>query len=1285
MNPYQSRPSNTGSIQNGPSTSQQLLDNVESAASRFKRAFVRKRPSRAGDELGIQSDAPVSHKMVPTSRLTSLLPRSNPAPTLQFASTTFQALGHRMNKRSPQRVTSQIEMPPEMDYIDVRRPSEDGFVLKSEDKPPQSPTPVTNSRSPYRTSGLVPGPEISAAIEYMFDTSSNNNSPSSPTVNTDVPAERRSSSSSRKKRPSLDKENTHPPEVQSGKRRSMSLSMIPNFQPSSSPPSTRTIDTPPSSFTMGPRPTLPYAYQQQHHRSQSTLPSFPTVSSSTSLSEVNPVGVVNGTATPSTPDKNAVNNFKGKLAAWSSPNHSRSSRGSSLQHTKTSSMVASIAPAATAATGLAVNLSKRAYEKVNSIWSPSGNNSGSGAHSLQGSESSESNYPRGKNRNGHNPYGGSQSDVESTRRKIAPPLLSDQSTGPNLGALLRPPFKRNVQGGGFVFGRPLSDCVRDTKPLIVLGNIPGSDVEARFIPALVLRCVQHIEQWGLQEEGIFRITGRISHVNKLRAEFASGADYDLQTCGPGDLDPHAVASVLKAFLRELPEPVLTRNRLHLFDAAFEKAKDAGFMLASMPGGSLHRTVSSQGTLLSSPSYLSNISSSNLAGNGEGSIPSSSTGELSDSAITPQQALELLIEEFCALVASLPRENRDLLLTISELLNKAAARAQITKMPLSNLLLVLCPSMSINPGVLKILVEHHQGIFVEPLPKTLPSTPLTATGSVQRSLTPDLKVTAAPTVYDQAPQPTNHVEELSERSRTPLSESSHGEHIPAEMLPVRKQSLRRNTNGSQQFRPLAHQASSPSAFKDSFSSTTPPVEGYASLSTSQENLGVSRSSSRPTSPLQQAFSTADMTRPAQPMGPRPPKQVPTPLNLHGSSVYSQKVPLAEQPLVTVTAVSAVLDSTVQNAELPAKQAQSDESIPKITDEPTLQPTAPSLTETTNAVPSLPEMPLLPPMTSTFADRKSPQHQREGNSDNINYNESSGTPVLVSTPATAGSSVQQLTPLLAALEKENTVEHPEGHTTPQERQEDSRETSPAMIAPLVVLKKSAMSSVPQTLRIDSSPVPPESSMSSASSATTDTSNLIDSQMQWPEVPSTLPIVKSLNSISSGQGASTMISSIPGPHVPQVDSSAQLRDGSQVTMDYVEKRHENGSDATASTVDGKFPPSTNTPPISPVVSNGQYPPEPYPSLSMDASTEAQQTLLPLPQFATSRHTVDDDQISLMSNMTMRPSNSKAPRLTVNSKELMASDSYWAQELQRAIQSTGPRENRSSVDLASSALHAA
>ena len=47
-----------------------------------------------------------------------------------------------------------------------------------------------------------------------------------------------------------------------------------------------------------------------------------------------------------------------------------------------------------------------------------------------------------------------------------------------------------------------------------------------------------------------RISGRSSHVAKLRAEFDAGADYDLTECEPGDLDPHAVSSIFKTFLRE---------------------------------------------------------------------------------------------------------------------------------------------------------------------------------------------------------------------------------------------------------------------------------------------------------------------------------------------------------------------------------------------------------------------------------------------------------------------------------------------------------------------------------------------------------------------------------------------------------------------------------------------------------------------------------------------------------------------------------------------------------------
>lgn len=67
-----------------------------------------------------------------------------------------------------------------------------------------------------------------------------------------------------------------------------------------------------------------------------------------------------------------------------------------------------------------------------------------------------------------------------------------------------------------------------------------------------------------------RISGRAGHVARLRSDFDGGsyrlvfvgfalplssnsclgADYDITDCPPADLDPHAVASVFKAYLRE---------------------------------------------------------------------------------------------------------------------------------------------------------------------------------------------------------------------------------------------------------------------------------------------------------------------------------------------------------------------------------------------------------------------------------------------------------------------------------------------------------------------------------------------------------------------------------------------------------------------------------------------------------------------------------------------------------------------------------------------------------------
>jgi len=93
------------------------------------------------------------------------------------------------------------------------------------------------------------------------------------------------------------------------------------------------------------------------------------------------------------------------------------------------------------------------------------------------------------------------------------------------------------------------------------------------------------------------------------------------------------------------------------------------------------------------------------------------------AITPVKPPNSLLREYNDLVQRLPRENHDLLQTLVELLARTAVHAKITKMPLSNLLLVFCPSVGINPSVFKVMVENHEPIFDQallPPPSPTPS-------------------------------------------------------------------------------------------------------------------------------------------------------------------------------------------------------------------------------------------------------------------------------------------------------------------------------------------------------------------------------------------------------------------------------------------------------------------------------------------------------------------------------------------------------------------------------------
>ena len=63
----------------------------------------------------------------------------------------------------------------------------------------------------------------------------------------------------------------------------------------------------------------------------------------------------------------------------------------------------------------------------------------------------------------------------------------------------------------------------------------------------------------------------------------------------------------------------------------------------------------------------------------------------------------LLNAFASLLTRLPQENRDLLHTVIDLINFVAQRKAI-RMPLSNLTVVLCPTLNMSPPILRVLCE-----------------------------------------------------------------------------------------------------------------------------------------------------------------------------------------------------------------------------------------------------------------------------------------------------------------------------------------------------------------------------------------------------------------------------------------------------------------------------------------------------------------------------------------------------------------------------------------------------
>ncbi|KAM0443621.1 hypothetical protein ACHAQK_003268 [Fusarium lateritium] len=135
------------------------------------------------------------------------------------------------------------------------------------------------------------------------------------------------------------------------------------------------------------------------------------------------------------------------------------------------------------------------------------------------------------------------------------------------------------------FGAPLAEAVRFCSPTDV--NVP--------LPAVVYRCIQYLDSKNaILEEGIFRLSGSNIVIKQLRERFNVEGDINLVT-DRQYYDIHAVASLLKLYLRELPTTILTRD-LHMeFLTTMEITDHAEKMVAL--GELVHRLPQANATLL----------------------------------------------------------------------------------------------------------------------------------------------------------------------------------------------------------------------------------------------------------------------------------------------------------------------------------------------------------------------------------------------------------------------------------------------------------------------------------------------------------------------------------------------------------------------------------------------------------------------------------------------------------------------------------------------------------------
>jgi len=82
--------------------------------------------------------------------------------------------------------------------------------------------------------------------------------------------------------------------------------------------------------------------------------------------------------------------------------------------------------------------------------------------------------------------------------------------------------------------------------------------DASPVPAVVYQCIQAVDLFGLDHEGIYRVSGNTVQVQELKSQFEHHADkVDFRNPEAFNHDVNNAANLMKQFFRELPDPLMT--------------------------------------------------------------------------------------------------------------------------------------------------------------------------------------------------------------------------------------------------------------------------------------------------------------------------------------------------------------------------------------------------------------------------------------------------------------------------------------------------------------------------------------------------------------------------------------------------------------------------------------------------------------------------------------------------------------------------------------------------------